>query len=102
VESDEAVIERLCYAILEYLIAHTDAADTARGIANWWLPATDRGVDAQVLLAALERLVARRQLSKHLLVDGSVLYTHRDVPMAGARPGNGVDPGAACKTGYTR
>ena len=27
----------LCRAIVSYLVRHTEAADTARGIAEWWV-----------------------------------------------------------------
>src|SRR5262249_31345306 len=34
-----ALLERdsLCRAIVSYLVRHTEAADTARGIAEWWI-----------------------------------------------------------------
>ncbi|MBC8737677.1 hypothetical protein F6X40_12795 [Paraburkholderia sp. UCT31] len=76
-EPDEAILRCLCHAILRYLARHPDAADTVCGIANWWLPESERDVSERMIERALDRLVEAGRVTKYVLVDGSVLYAHR-------------------------
>lgn len=62
-------------AVLGYIGAHPNAADTLDGIARWWLP-QQRYVTAQARIqAALERLVADGSLQLRRLPDGTALYS---------------------------
>jgi Fe2+ or Zn2+ uptake regulation protein len=62
-------------AILRHVDAHPLAADSASGVAQWWLgPAHEKATREQVE-RALELLVARRQLRRVTLSDGTTLYS---------------------------
>jgi Fe2+ or Zn2+ uptake regulation protein len=63
-------------AILRYLDAHPDAADSAEGIAKWWLPA-DWCVDQASVEAALERLLKQSLVQRHGNADRHVVYLKR-------------------------
>lgn len=70
-DSDEADIER---SVLAYLRRHPLAADTLRGISNWWLPQPHDKVDRQRIGRVLDRLVLAGVLHRDELPDGEVLY----------------------------
>lgn len=72
---DDAVAE----AILRYLRQHPHAADSAEGVARWWVPPA-LGASASVVKASLGALVRRGELRRVRLADGSVLYSHAGVP----------------------
>ncbi|WP_144109703.1 hypothetical protein [Paraburkholderia sp. BCC1886] len=74
-DSDEVNLSKLCDAIVGYLKHHPDAADTAHGIGNWWLPEQRCDADARLIGRALDRLVEEGRVTRHALVDGTVLYT---------------------------
>jgi hypothetical protein len=59
-EGDEQVIR----GILQYLIEHPDAKDTAEGIAKWWLAGTDAESKKKQVQNALDCLTARGWLTK--------------------------------------
>lgn len=61
-------------AILQYLQRNPDAADTLRGVMSWWLPAQFHEKAEKDVEQAMERLVAQGDLTKTVLVDGSILY----------------------------
>jgi hypothetical protein len=50
--------------ILRYLNEHPDAADTAAGIRQWWLPIEDRECSAAAVQAALDLLVAQGAIAR--------------------------------------
>ncbi len=62
------------HAVLDYLARHPRAADTARGIANRWLPRQRRLSDHQRVQRVLAQMVARGCLQAVPLPDGDVLY----------------------------
>jgi len=66
----DADIER---AVLAYLAGHPHAADSAEGVARWWL----RGAAATLpeVESALRQLVARQALRQERLADGTALYS---------------------------
>lgn len=68
---DEHEIE---VAVLAYLRQHPQAADTARGITNWWLPRRTPADSAIDIGRVLERLVAAGHLHAVKLPSGEVLY----------------------------
>lgn len=82
VESDEVILVKLGDAIVLYLALHPDAADTACGIANWWLPTLQRDADQRLIQRVLDRLVCDGRVMRYLLVDGTVLYA-RDITKDG-------------------
>lgn len=61
---DEGARENVAQALLRYLQAHPDAADTLEGVVKWWLP-RQRYLDAfECVEAALELLVQREMVEK--------------------------------------
>ncbi|MEO8013025.1 MAG: hypothetical protein ABI642_02665 [Polaromonas sp.] len=69
---DDIDLER---ALLKYLASHPHAADSAEGVARWWLD--DRGAEATLpeVQSALRQLVARSALREERLADGTALYS---------------------------
>lgn len=67
--------ERLIQAIDDYLAAHPHAADSAAGVARWWLAGRCAGASAQEVERALAAMVARQRLRMALLADGTTLYS---------------------------
>lgn len=61
--------------LLAYLQRHPQAADTLRGIANWWLPLQRYENGRQQVERALTDLVAAGLLRGESLPDGEMLYT---------------------------
>lgn len=75
---DDPTLQILVEALRAYLIARPQAADTVRGIADWWLvgitprPAVERITDA------LEILAVEELADKVVLPDGTEIW--RAVP----------------------
>ena len=69
--SDEGEIRR---SVLAYLHGHPQAADTLRGIVNWWLPKQRYEIGCQRIEHVLADLVAAGLLHRECLPDGEVLY----------------------------
>lgn len=67
----EMEVER---SVLAYLHSHPQAADTLRGIVNWWLPRQRYEISCRRIEHVLERLVAEGLLHRDELPDGEVLY----------------------------
>jgi hypothetical protein len=61
-------------AIHRYLTAHPDAADSAEGIATWWLPSIGIVSSVQEVEAALEQMQTLGLVNKRRLADGRVIY----------------------------
>jgi hypothetical protein len=67
-------IDELADTILRYIAARPNACDTIDGVCQWWIP-RQRYIDARNdVLAALELLTARGELSSRTDADGQVLY----------------------------
>jgi hypothetical protein len=79
VQGDDASA-RVRAAILGYLAHNHDAADTVRGIMNWWLPPEDRGVDRGMVEGVLEQLATEGFVSVTRLADGTVFYRRLATP----------------------
>ena len=67
-------VEAVALAIVEHLRTHPLAADSADGVARWWLGPAHAGVTLEQVEQALELLVARGTLRRLRLMDGTVLY----------------------------
>ena len=65
---------RLRGAILGYLRAHPQAADTVTGIVEWWLPRHFHAEAVERVQKAVDQLVAQGWVEKIVLVGGTVLY----------------------------
>jgi hypothetical protein len=66
-------------SILGYLCARPQAADSADGVARWWVDAS-LGATLPVVQATLAELVSRGVLRHVPLPDGSTLYARGAVP----------------------
>ncbi|MDE2394979.1 MAG: hypothetical protein KGL43_00915 [Burkholderiales bacterium] len=64
------------HQILEHLARHPQAADSALGVARWWL-ADDGRYTVQRVERVLEALAARHALRRERLADGTVIYAAR-------------------------
>lgn len=62
--------------ILAYLASHPHAADSAHGVARWWLGPNASVLPVSDVESALKRLVARQQLREEALSDGTTLYSN--------------------------
>ena len=69
------LVEAVAVAILDHLQAHPLAADSADGVARWWLGPAHSNVTVEQVERALNVLVSRRALRRLRLTDGTVLYS---------------------------
>jgi hypothetical protein len=68
----------LIAAIEAHLAAYPAAADSAEGVASWWLGSTRLAATASDVEAALAALVRLRRLRRVQLADGNTLYCGGD------------------------
>jgi hypothetical protein len=66
--------DRIAEAIKDYLSRHPDAADSAEGIAKWWLPGLDARATVADVEQQLEHLHRLGLVDKQILPDGRALY----------------------------
>ena len=80
VEEPGPATRRAMQAIERYVAQHPAAADSAEGIAQWWLPAM--GVDASMneVTQALEALVDLGVLERSPLPGGQAIYRAASQP----------------------
>ena len=62
--------------IVRYLVRHNDAADTARGIAEWWIRR-----DVPSTSEALVRLEKYGVVRSHLVQDATTVYVYTKNPL---------------------
>ena len=62
-------------AIVRYLESHPDAADTARGIRQWWLSDVAVEIGRGDLCAALDALVREGKVRRETLPGGARVYS---------------------------
>jgi hypothetical protein len=60
-------------AIRRYLDTHPEAADSAEGIAAWWLEGS--AVRTDLVQAALDTLVREGVMQHDRLLDGTIIYS---------------------------
>ena len=73
---DPAQVEAVAAAIRSHLRRYPLAADSASGVARWWLGSEFIGVPVQQIERALDLLVARQAMCSLRLLDGTLLYSH--------------------------
>jgi hypothetical protein len=73
-------VDEIAEAILRYVTANPDAADTVDGICEWWIPHQPHADTRSDVLAALALLAQRQQIHPRTGVDGQVLYRARPAP----------------------
>ena len=66
--------EDIVCAVLEYLALHPHAADSAEGVARWWLVPRITAAQSDVE-QVLDRLVDEGRLRRVRLADGTTLYS---------------------------
>jgi Fe2+ or Zn2+ uptake regulation protein len=74
---------RVAAAIRRYLIAHPGAADSERGIADWWVPETGMEASLEEVREALDLLREEDIVETQMLADGRLIYRaarHGDGP----------------------
>ena len=71
-DAQQKALER---AILDHLDAHPHAADSAEGVARWWLGPRAVAAAPGAVETALGELVRRGQLRCVRLPDGTALYS---------------------------
>ena len=67
--------EAVKVAIEEHLAVYPQAADSAAGVARWWLPARGLTASAAEVEHVLAGMVRRHSLRCVRLADGTVLYS---------------------------
>jgi hypothetical protein len=72
---EQGLVDAIAAAILAHLQAHPLAADSADGVARWWLGPAHSNVTVEQVERALELLVSRRALRRLSLMDGTILYS---------------------------
>ncbi|MEO6320760.1 MAG: hypothetical protein ABIR56_08735 [Polaromonas sp.] len=65
----------LVRAIFEHLASHPHAADSALGVARWWLGAHAVALALPDVELALKQLVDSHDLRQESLADGTTLYS---------------------------
>ena len=68
--------DSVCRDIVRYFSRHTEAADTARGIAEWWI-----GRDVSSTAEALGRLERRGVVHSCLVQDSTAVYAYTKNPL---------------------
>ena len=66
----------MCLDIVRYLLDHNEAADTARGIAEWWIKR-----DVPRTAEALSRLHAQGVVRSYLVQDATAVYAFTKNPI---------------------
>lgn len=72
---DGRPVDAVVAAVVAHLQAHPLAADSAVGVARWWLGAEHAGIALEDVEAALETMVRSGVLRRLRLVDGTALYS---------------------------
>lgn len=75
--SDAGSIEQTVRALRDYVAAHPHAADSARGIREWWLGSMVPPPTPDQIAHALLRLEDEGMFVRELLPDGSELWRAR-------------------------
>jgi hypothetical protein len=70
-------VQAIATAIEAHLDRHPLAADSAAGVARWWLGDAHAGVTVEKVRRALNLLVARQAMRRLKLMDGTCLYSLR-------------------------
>jgi hypothetical protein len=74
VVNDDASTEQTARALRDYVAAHPHAADSARGIREWWLAGMVPPPTPDQVVCALLRLEDEGLFARAILPDGSELW----------------------------
>ena len=72
--TDDRHVREIAEVINRHLAEQPEAADTAQGIANWWLQNQRTEIAPATVEAALSLLVSRGQLVTAVMPGGETLY----------------------------
>ena len=72
--AEQPEIDELEKRIRGYLREHPSAADTLEGVAVWWLSGSAEGGWLENVRRAIEQLVARGEVARKTMIDGTVIY----------------------------
>ena len=79
----EKLIERVAGEIERYFLLHPAAADTAEGIAKWWLTRQRYLEAVEIVEAALDRLIRKRRVTKKANNYGINVYRYKPLKKPG-------------------
>lgn len=71
----DASAARLRERIVEYLERNPEAADSVKGITNWWL--ADELADSETVAEVVLKLVAEGVMERRPMPDGAAIYGRR-------------------------
>jgi hypothetical protein len=74
-DNNKEALAAVANAIKRYLDAHPHAADSVEGIARWWLTRQRFEEAMEIVEEALERLVAKDEVTKTVMGEGKILYS---------------------------
>lgn len=77
-EEEAGLVDAIMAAVAVHLKAHPHAADSADGVARWWLGPGLASVTPGQVEHALELMVARDELRHLRLMDGRLLYARAE------------------------
>lgn len=77
-QNSESDITKVNQEILDYLQENPNAADSLKGVINWWLPQAYKKLDAASIEQVLEQLIGEGLVSKIELTDGTIIYRQRN------------------------
>ena len=72
---DQSLVEAIAAEIRHHLETHPQAADSADGVARWWLGPASVGMTLSQVEHALNLLVARHAMRRVELTDGTFLFS---------------------------
>jgi hypothetical protein len=74
-EGEAGRVEAIAVAILDHMRTRPSAADSADGVARWWLGLEPASATLEQVERALDLLVARHAIHRLKLMDGTLLYS---------------------------
>jgi hypothetical protein len=74
--SEDELVRQVARAIEEYLLTHPDAADSAKGIMEWWLPPHLHHATLERVVAALQLLAAKGKVTRTAPTLGEPTYSN--------------------------
>ena len=77
-EDEAGLVDAIVAALADHVKAHPHAADSADGVARWWLGSELAGATPKQIECALELMVARDELRHLRLMDGRLLYARAE------------------------
>jgi len=81
-DEHDVAVQAVAADIRRYLQRHPDAADTAEGIARWWLGGRCRENELGRVQEAIAVLVKRGLMQRQTLPDGAEIYRAGRTPVA--------------------